>query len=198
MEHLTSWIQQIILIILFAIVVEMLLPTSEWKRYAKIVIGLILFLTIVQPVLSVFNVDAHKLLTIVSNENKTEELKLDEEINVKINDIKRVQDESVSKQVAGVLKEQVADELASRYNLFINDLEVSFIEEEINLTVIVDELVEDEVKTSESLKPVSINVELENEKAIEENFKQKKREDVLALLAESWGLQKNEITLIIN
>ena len=171
MEHLTSWIQQIILIILFAIVVEMLLPTSEWKRYAKIVIGLILFLTIVQPVLSVFNVDAHKLLTIVSNENKTEELKLDEEINVKINDIKRVQDESVSKQVAGVLKEQVADELASRYNLFINDLEVSFIEEEINLTVIVDELVEDEVKTSESLKPVSINVELENEKAIEENFK---------------------------
>lgn len=54
---LGEWLQSIVVVVLLAIVVELVLPNSKMLRYSRLVVGLILLLTILNPVLQVFQVD---------------------------------------------------------------------------------------------------------------------------------------------
>lgn len=54
MEWLTGWLKSIILVILLATFVELLLPNQSMQRYVKTVMSLFLLLTLLQPVLSLF------------------------------------------------------------------------------------------------------------------------------------------------
>ncbi|MCY9430773.1 stage III sporulation protein AF, partial [Bacillus spizizenii] len=42
MSFLTEWLTTIVLFILFAIVIDMLLPSSSMQKYAKMVVSLLL------------------------------------------------------------------------------------------------------------------------------------------------------------
>lgn len=59
---LGEWLQSIVVIVLLAIVVELVLPSSKMLRYSRLVVGLILLLTILNPVLQVFQVDFQEKL----------------------------------------------------------------------------------------------------------------------------------------
>lgn len=54
---LGEWLQSIVVVVLLAIVVELVLPNSKMLRYSRLVVGLILLLTILNPVLQLFQVD---------------------------------------------------------------------------------------------------------------------------------------------
>lgn len=61
MQALTSWITNIILFILLATVINLLLPSSGFQKYTKLVIGLLLMLIIVTPVFQILKVDVNKM-----------------------------------------------------------------------------------------------------------------------------------------
>jgi len=42
MDFFAKWIANIILLLLFAVTIEMLLPSSTYQKYLKIIVGLIL------------------------------------------------------------------------------------------------------------------------------------------------------------
>lgn len=191
MELIIDWIKQIILIILFAIVLEMLLPSSEFKRYAKIVVSLILILTIIQPVLSLFRIDTNKILSSITNPSKKEEISLGEKVNTKKNEIVRIQSESISKQMGINMKKIIADELASKFKLTIISLDVSMKEDKASVFVTVGDVTNDEVQVKQPLKPVSIDVQIQNENIVDSEEK----EDVIAFLAKSWNVEKVDIKL---
>lgn len=57
MTWLSDWLRDIIAVILLAVLVELLLPNKAMQRYARLVVGLFILLTILSPVLRLFQED---------------------------------------------------------------------------------------------------------------------------------------------
>lgn len=60
---LGEWLSSIVVVVLLAIVVELVLPNSKMLRYSRLVVGLILMLTMLNPLLQIFQSDFHDKLT---------------------------------------------------------------------------------------------------------------------------------------
>lgn len=54
---LSDWLRDIIAILLLAVVVELLLPNKSMQRYARLVVGLFILLTILSPILKLLQSD---------------------------------------------------------------------------------------------------------------------------------------------
>jgi len=67
MALISSWITNILLLILFATILELLLPNSSTQRYVKLVVGLMILVAMLQPVLSIFHEDPETLMEKVMN-----------------------------------------------------------------------------------------------------------------------------------
>jgi stage III sporulation protein AF len=52
-EVVYAWAQQLVFLILFVTVVEMILPAGELRRYTKMVVGLVVILAVLDPLLQV-------------------------------------------------------------------------------------------------------------------------------------------------
>ncbi|MDA5107008.1 stage III sporulation protein AF [Brevibacillus thermoruber] len=61
MTWLTLWLKKIILLVLLAAFLDLVLPNTSLQRYVKMVMGLILLLTIISPVFSLFNLSQEEL-----------------------------------------------------------------------------------------------------------------------------------------
>jgi stage III sporulation protein AF len=57
MTWLSDWLRDIIAVILLAVLVELLLPNKAMQRYARLVVGLFILLTILSPLLRLFQED---------------------------------------------------------------------------------------------------------------------------------------------
>jgi stage III sporulation protein AF len=53
LEALSAWIKHIILLILFATFLELLIPNNDYKKFIKVIMGLLLLLAVLQPVLDI-------------------------------------------------------------------------------------------------------------------------------------------------
>lgn len=72
MPFLSDWILNIIIFLLLAMVIDMLLPSSTMKKYAKLVIGLLLIGMILSPIYKIMSMDFDLVLKSLSptvNEN---------------------------------------------------------------------------------------------------------------------------------
>lgn len=56
---LAAWLKEIILVVLFAVVTDMLLPNNAMQRYIKVVVSLFILLTILNPILTLLRSDDH-------------------------------------------------------------------------------------------------------------------------------------------
>ncbi|WP_167568654.1 stage III sporulation protein AF [Brevibacillus migulae] len=61
MDWLNIWLKKIILLVLLAAFLDLILPNTSMQRYVKMVMGLILLLTILTPVFSIFNLSQDEL-----------------------------------------------------------------------------------------------------------------------------------------
>lgn len=61
MTWLTLWLKKIILLVLLAAFLDLILPNTTLQRYVKMVMGLILLLTIISPLFSLFNLSQEDL-----------------------------------------------------------------------------------------------------------------------------------------
>lgn len=55
MVALSTWIKQIILVVLFATFLELLIPSNSYKKFVKVIMGLLILLTVLQPVLELIH-----------------------------------------------------------------------------------------------------------------------------------------------
>lgn len=62
LDWLSGWLRDIIAIVLLAAVIDLLLPNKVMQRYVRLVVGLIVLLTIITPLMRIFQGDLdHKL-----------------------------------------------------------------------------------------------------------------------------------------
>ncbi|WP_052703145.1 stage III sporulation protein AF [Paenibacillus beijingensis] len=60
LEWLSGWLRDIIAIVLLAAIIDLLLPNKAMQRYVRLVVGLIILLTILTPIMRIFQGDLDK------------------------------------------------------------------------------------------------------------------------------------------
>ncbi|WP_331460453.1 stage III sporulation protein AF [Gracilibacillus suaedae] len=127
-EYLSSWILQIIIYMILAMIVDLILPSSTLKQYVKLVVGLLLILIILQPLLSVFNVNVNQMVDqiIPTNSASSVESEIENGMNQQKSEIEQIQSAYVLEEMVVQMENIVEEELQETYNYQIEDMEVDW------------------------------------------------------------------------
>lgn len=207
MQFLTDWISNIILLILLATILELLLPNSSLQRYVKMVVGLLLIVMILNPLFSLLSKDANSWIDSINLTSQFDENELDFSIESKKKEIQGAQLAYISEQVAVQLKRQVEEEMITKFEKEIKEVNVAlsdFLEEDDHLNSITNvsillkaikndhQIVENEVVAAVSL--VTINTIKQN-KPLENQTKN--QHEISNFLADQWQIPIDKIEVVM-
>ncbi|KAA9026255.1 stage III sporulation protein AF [Niallia endozanthoxylica] len=200
MEFIKEWVTNIILFVLFAMMIDMLLPNSKFQKYTKMVIGLLLIAIILTPIFKLISQEFETTMASIPEWGETSENQIKNLIDSQKNEIQASQDAYILKQMAVQLKEDAEEELMDQYGLVITDLNLLTDEDNQrpfpeNLQKVVIQLQEhsEETEVVEAVKPVEINT---TEPLVPEE-KTENSENILQLLSQKWSIDEKVIELQI-
>ncbi|MBE3570304.1 MAG: stage III sporulation protein AF [Bacillales bacterium] len=195
MEFITKWIANIILLLLFAVTIEMLLPSSTYQKYLKIIVGLILIVVLLTPLLSLFSAQFQQEIVSAIKTSDGEAWEAENQLNQKKIEIQASQREYILKQMAVQLKHSVEKELMKKYKKEIVDIQVEMKDqhgdkqEDINKIKVVLKDAKD--GTTESVQDVIIDIH--DSQKPKPNTEEKK---IAAFLAKLWGEDPEKIVVL--
>ncbi len=215
---LSNWLKNIIIIVLIASFVDVLLPNSNIQKYARMVLGLLIILTIITPILSIFSdVSASDLINKIQSQTLTNEEKT---ISTKIESNQQIANgnyqQKLITEVENRLLKEAKDSLENKFDIMIKkvDLDASnndsgWIISKINVYVTPKENAKTEGKTQVASKEVKdiknvdvVHIDIsENKQAIEENKENKSitgiETPIKEILAKNWGIAKDSIHVYV-
>lgn len=193
MKLISEWIVNIIIFLLLAMVIDMLLPESTMKKYAKLITGLLLMAIIITPIFKIMSTDFEKIIQSVSIDMNSNEETLENLVETKKKEIQASSHAYTLEQMAVQMKTEVEKELMEKYGVEINDIEISSgaeptIDQWESIIVSVSPVSN---AATEVIKPVRINVKDEEEKKDIINDQSMK-----TLLATEWEVSETLIEIV--
>jgi len=198
MALLSDWIYEIIIFLLIATIIDLLVPKNSYKKYVKLVVGLVLLLIFLKPVFYLFNIDVEQEVEnfFYSINQETEESK-----NKKYN-LKEKENEIQSGQDAYIYEHMAEELIAIAEYPIIDEYQLEIID--------IDFVFNSEIKTYENLEQLIVYVsEYEGEGRVVKDVKEivinsdepeGNNEDIqdqfIQLLRELWELENQEIRII--
>ncbi|ADU29969.1 stage III sporulation protein AF [Evansella cellulosilytica] len=205
MGIITSWITNIILLILFATILELLLPNSKMQRYVKLVVGLMLLMVMLNPILSIFQNDPEAWLDDISSWTNEPSEQTMSSMDAMQSEIEKENLARISEQVAVQLKNVAAKELEQQYEVVIRNIYLEFetfqededlLDHLSDVDVFIQSLDEFEKEENEikvvTIDPVEI---MKEEKSIEEKegIGNVPVDDIAELLSSTWAIPNEKI-----
>lgn len=113
---LSTWLQEIILIILLAVFIDLLLPNSSMQRYVKVVISLFILLAILSPIINLLrsdiNLNSLSIPTGASNEIQS--------VNAIMKEGERIS--SLNEQYSiEIIEEQIAEQIKTQLSQTLDE-----------------------------------------------------------------------------
>ncbi|MFZ4452135.1 stage III sporulation protein AF [Salibacterium aidingense] len=205
MEAFSEWMSNLIIFLLAAFLLELLLPSSSFQKYARLVLSFILMLLIIEPLLSITSSNPEqKIQQTIENWRREsfEDQSIELEMNKQKNEIEAGQDAYISKQVSSQLKDQADRHVKDQWGWEVEDISIESLEEDLNtedisvfVTLRKAENEEEKDEDEKNIEPVRINVEHTSEETVEETSEETsgEAEEIHSYLAETWDLRMNQI-----
>ncbi|MDF2556393.1 MAG: spoIIIAF [Bacillales bacterium] len=192
MQLLKEFITNFVVFMLIAIILDMLVPSSSFKKYTKLVIGLLLISLMLTPILQIFNTDFQSLL---SQKIALSNHKFDNTLATKIKDSERdinlANRAYILEQMAVQLKKDAEGELMKTFHYSINDVQIEMKNETCSMTAdninAVRVFVREGGQDVQLVEPVEVS--FDDSKA----NKGKIEKEIHDFLEKKWGLNKNII-----
>ncbi|AQX53789.1 stage III sporulation protein AF [Priestia flexa] len=199
MQALTSWITNIILFILLATVINLLLPSSGFQKYTKLVIGLLLMLIIVTPVFQILKVDVNKMFNSIRLSAASDDAGVENLIESKKKEIQASQRAYILEQMAVQMETEVKEELMEQYGVAIDQMHIETKNEEADpeadniktITVVMSAEEPEDEQAVAVVKEISIDTSTPIEKE-----PSKEATDITTYLAAKWGIDEKQ--MIVN
>ncbi|MBS4747836.1 stage III sporulation protein AF [Bacillus altitudinis] len=201
MSFLTEWITSIILFILFAIVIDLLLPNSSMQKYAKMVVSLLLIVVMLNPIFALFRADPDQIFSeIMKGKDQAQSEEIKNQMNLEKKEIQASQRAYILKQMA-VQLEKSAKEPLEKESYEMKHVEVLADEEHLDQNMEADQfrikavlipLTGDAVET---VAKVDIDLSRQKEESAETSAKEMAR--VKETLADVWNTRPEHIALNI-
>lgn len=202
MSILTGWVTNIIVFILFAIILDMLLPSSTMQKYTKLVVGLLLIAVFITPILSIFNKSftsdiQEKILESSSWRNP----KLENSVESKKREIEETQQAYILEHMAVQLKNEAEKELMDQSNYAIQDINISLLDKHgemnvENIETIQVIVAESQESSRESVQPVE-KIEIEIDKN-QSDVSDTPSSELTTILSTVWGIDPSKIVIGLN
>jgi stage III sporulation protein AF len=200
MEFIKEWVTNIILFVLFATMVDMLLPNSNFQKYAKMVIGLLLIAIILTPIFKLISEDFEQAMATIPEFKGNNEYQMKNLIDLQKSEIQASQDAYILKQMTVQMTEDAEEELMDQYGLVIADINLLVDEDSQqpfpeNLQKVVIQLKQpaEETDAVEAVKSVEINTE----EPLIQKTKTESNDKVVQLLSHKWNVDEEVIALEI-
>jgi stage III sporulation protein AF len=199
MQFVIEWVTNIILFLLFAIVIDFLLPSGTMQKYVKMAIGLMLLLVMLRPVLQLTSIDPEQLVASAIarfSDGQTSDETIKNQIEQKKKEIQASQRAYILEQMAVQLENDVNEELMEKYglkadvNIYADDKESWRMPDDIERI----EVVLSKQQPAGTVEPVIIDTtkppaSLEGDASL--------AEEVRTFLAGKWEVDKNKIAVQI-
>ncbi|MFC4617954.1 stage III sporulation protein AF [Camelliibacillus cellulosilyticus] len=201
MSAIYEWIGQIILLIMLAMILELLLPNDSFRRYVKMVIGLVLIIALLTPIFKVVKTPVNELFQNIKPPEQADAIKNSLNTNVKV--IESSNQEYIHKQMAVRMANAVQKELIKRYDLQVNNIDLTLNDENPQSPVehadvqLGEAKADAESKGSDSkvVHPVHIKVTINEGSKKDKEAKMKKTDEIKAFLAQSWGIAPKHLSV---
>lgn len=204
MEFLTSWITNIILFILLAVIVELLLPQTGLQKYVKMVLGLLLIIIFLTPVFNLFSVDIDNLLNRATGKLGEEKISLENSIEKQKIEIQKDQHAYILEQTAVQLKEMTEKELMKQFDYQFAHIQLN-VSDTIGLTNSIEDILDniesiqvtliDKQETDQTVMNVEeVNVQLGEQKR---DFQEADMNSIASFLAKKWGVDRDIVQITI-
>ncbi|MDM5163484.1 stage III sporulation protein AF [Bacillus altitudinis] len=201
MSFLTEWITSIILFILFAIVIDLLLPNSSMQKYAKMVVSLLLIVVMLNPIFALFRADPDQIFSeIMKGKDQAQSEEIKNQMNLEKKEIQASQRAYILKQMA-VQLEKSAKEPLEKESYEMKHVEVLADEEHLDQNMEADQfrikavLVPLTGDAVETVAKVDIDLSRQKEESAETSAKEMAR--VKEALADVWNTRPEHIALNI-
>ncbi|HEX7064584.1 MAG TPA: stage III sporulation protein AF [Bacillales bacterium] len=204
MDYLTSWISEIILLILMAVVLELLLPNSSLQRYVRMVVGLLLLLALLKPVLSVFDTNVNEMFASFSASSVVNDGQIKNSMKNMKKEIQASNRAYIEDKMAVRIKSQIEKEVSDRFHLDVAEVNVDLMPVESDgdspvslkhISIILAENqndgAEDKVKPVE---PVTVDV---TESSVEPSVSDGRQKKIRRFLADKWRIPPKKITVVL-
>lgn len=213
MSAIAAWITNIILVIIFAVILELILPNSSMQRYVKLVVGLMLLMIMLQPVLSIFQIDSEEWLDEIIFSEADATMSQTNSLQFQKKDIQLDNLAYISEYMAEQLTYQASAQLEEKYEVMLEEIEVEFkeykdlqeyetekdlIENLSFVGVYLKHLNQGEGEEENIALVVIEPVEILNSRDIEperENKNDLLSEEIRTLLSDIWGIPENKLQL---
>ena len=193
-DFIKTWANQIIVAVIIATIFEMILPNGNNKKYIKMVIGIYVLFTLIQPIASKIT---GKEFTISTNYEKY----FDEDIletsadDFENNNSKLIEEAYINniKQDVQAKIEQKGYELASCNISIITTKENYGAIENMILSV---QNKEQKSNTSNRIEIEKVEINIGEEKIVEtSNITEREKQDIIEYLAEEYSIDKTSIII---
>ena len=194
MELFIEWITRIVLFLLLAMVADTLLPSGLMKKYARLVMSILLLLIFLGPLLQLLQIDPEEMMS-VANDRMNQEVQvgmLEDDIEKKKSEILEGQGAYKLEQVTQALKERLEEPLFEEQGLQLVGVEMTFFNEDQDMESL-DRLVvtvSQEQQTEARVEDVDISIQ--DDPAPEED---ERGEPVQLWIAEYLGLDQEQIEI---
>lgn len=199
MSFLTDWITNIIIFVLLATVIDMLLPSSNMQKYAKIVTGLLLITIILTPLFKLMSTDFDEVMNSIDINGPSQNKSMENEIEMKKKEIQASQRAYILEQMAVQMKQEAEKEMMDEHGKVIEKVTIQADDVEnlpdsiTGVTVIVKEKESEKDSTIETVQNVEIDTGSEtSKKTSDEDTSQ-----LASLLAEQWNLTPDKIIITV-
>ena len=199
MSFLTDWITNIIIFVLLATVIDMLLPSSNMQKYAKIVTGLLLITIILTPLFKLMSTDFDEVMNSIDLNGPSQNKSMENEIEMKKKEIQASQRAYILEQMAVQMKQEAEKEMMDEHGKVIEKVTIQADDVEnlpdsiTGVTVIVKEKESEKDSTIETVQNVEIDTGSETrKKTSDEDTSQ-----LASLLAEQWNLTQDKIIITV-
>lgn len=192
MSFLTGWVTNIIIFIMLATIMDMLLPNTAMRKYAKMVIGLLLITILLSPIFKLLSTDVDELIEAAMSMNVKETGNMENLIDSKKKEIQAVTSAYILEEVAVQLKMDGEEELINRYNYAFEQIEVSL--KTLDNPVIPNDIAVISVtlaKHTDDVIETVQRVEIDTKKSLPNQSEQ--AEEVTQFLAIQWGIDAEQI-----
>ncbi|MFT8364215.1 MAG: stage III sporulation protein AF [Sporolactobacillus sp.] len=202
MQYLENWVSQLVVLILFAVILELLLPSGGFQKYVRLVIGLVLIVALLGPVMALFHVNPQAIINGMVSDKGTNSLK--RETTQEKKEIEQQQAAYIQEQMAVQMKNTVKEALAKRYRLQIERIKLTTKEDnlqELNLQQVTlvlraaDQSGAKSVTAIQPIEPVSIHVGKQSGSDADTDHSDARTDQIRSFLAGKWQINKKMIAI---
>ena len=180
--------------------IDMLLPSSRFQKYTKMVTGLLLIAIILTPIFNLLTRDFDDMMDGISNLEIPGEKNIKNSIDLQKSEIQASQDAYILKQMTVQLKEDANEELMDQYGLAITNIDLVVDAENQrpfpeNIQKVVLQLAQSE-QTEEAVEVVK-SVEINTNQPLPTETENENSDEVKQFLSKKWDVEEKVIELQI-